>query len=123
MCPDIIINSALDSTVKSEEMKTNFYTRMTINERINYKAAEQRFVKKGTILDRCLRSIGVKARMKATKKQVTAFNCGGFSLEVLHEGNVGISWDFPVKPGDKVSTEAIQEILSKFSWSDMVDYN
>lgn len=48
--------------------------------------------------------------------KATSFNCEGFELVVLHKGSIGIDWDFPIKPGDKVSTKAIQAILSNFVW-------
>ena len=54
--------------------------------------------------------------MIENKMQTTSFDCEGFELVVLHQGEIGINWDFPVKPGDKVSTEAIQAILDGFVW-------
>jgi len=37
-------------------------------------------------------------------------------LQVIHIGNKGIDWDYPVKPNETV--KGLSEILSQFEWEE-----
>ena len=50
--------------------------------------------------------------------EVATHTINGFLLQVLHDGLKGISWDFPVKPNDAVSSKEIQEVLSVYEWAE-----
>ena len=38
------------------------------------------------------------------------------ALQVLCEGNKGLSWDYPIKPGEAV--KGVDEVLELFDWKE-----